>query len=72
MTERLRRHVDVLRVAELPAAAAGALLIRYLQNQQESVADMVAEIRTAVAYFQSELGAGSAGERETIRLSALK
>ena len=41
-------------------AAAGAPLIRYLENQPESVADMVAEIRTAVAYFQSQLGAGSA------------
>ena len=41
-------------------AAAGALLIRYLQDQQESVDDMVAEIRTAVAYFQSQLAAGSA------------
>ena len=41
-------------------AAAGAPLIRYLQSQQQSTAEMIAEIRTAVAYFQSELAAESA------------
>src|SRR5207245_178450 len=41
-------------------AAAGAPLIRYLQGQQQSTAAMIAEIRTAVAYFQSELAVESA------------
>ena len=42
-------------------AAAGAPLIRYLQGQHQSAADMIGEIRTTVAYFQSELVAESAG-----------
>ena len=41
-------------------AAAGAPLIRYLQSPQQSTAAMIAEIRTAVAYFQAELEAESA------------
>ena len=34
-------------------AATGAPLIRYLENPEDSVTDMVAEIRTTVAYFQT-------------------
>jgi hypothetical protein len=41
-------------------AAAGAPLIHYLQGQHQSAADMIGEIRTTVAYFQSELVAESA------------
>jgi Tfp pilus assembly PilM family ATPase len=35
-------------------ATAGPPLIRYLQDPHPSVADMIGEIRTTVAYFQSE------------------
>src|SRR5262249_18493194 len=41
-------------------AAAGAPLIHYLQSQQHSPAEMIAEIRTAVAYFQAELATEAA------------
>jgi Tfp pilus assembly PilM family ATPase len=41
-------------------AVAGAPLIRYLHDQHESVADMIGEIRTVVAYFQAEHGTQSA------------
>lgn len=41
-------------------AAAGAPLIHYLPDPHQSGADMIGEIRTAVAYFQSELAVESA------------
>ncbi len=40
--------------------SAGAPLVRYFQDQYQSAAALIAEIRTAVAYFQSELAVGSA------------
>ena len=39
--------------------SAGAPLVRYFQDQYHSAAALIAGIRTAVAYFQSELVAGS-------------
>lgn len=40
--------------------SAGAPLVRYFQDQYQSAAELIAGIRTAVAYFQSELGVSSA------------
>ena len=40
--------------------SAGAPLVRYFQEQYHSAAALIAEIRTAVAYFQAELAVGSA------------
>lgn len=39
---------------------AGAPLVRYFQDQHPSPAELIAGIRTSVAYFQSELATGSA------------
>ena len=40
--------------------SAGAPLVRYFQDQDQSAAELLAGIRTSVAYFQSELAVGSA------------
>jgi len=40
--------------------SAGAPLVRYFEEQYHSAFELIAEIRTAVAYFQSELAVNSA------------
>ena len=40
--------------------SAGAPLVRYFEEQYHSAAELIAGVRTSVAYFQSELVAGSA------------